>query len=356
MKYRKTAIYEQTDATTAKTETIDLDLSEIISRLQVKFNSTNNGNTCTAHPAAQISKVEIVDGSDVLFSLSARQIEALMFYNTMKGRNYEIEYRNDCENRMVLDLYFGRYLWDTALALNARKFTNPQLKVTHNKASGGCVPDAATLEVFADVFDEKSVTPIGFVMAKEWFSWTSPSSAANKYIDLPNDYPIKRIGVETFKADSWWDNIVSEVELDEENKKRLPWSIDAYDLMQLALQNYGNYRENLALTTPGADYAEYYITPVEVAAIAPFAYGVEDVAVEAERVGGYISIGSLTTPAAMRVLVDGPIPHGFVPLDCGLQSDYEDWFDVTRKGKVKLRIKAGGTADLKIVLEQLRRY
>ncbi|NVM24083.1 MAG: hypothetical protein HWN68_20180, partial [Desulfobacterales bacterium] len=195
-------------------------MEEVISRLQVKFNATNSTNDPTAHPAAQVSRIEIVDGSDILYSLSARQIEALMFYNTRKSRGRILEYRNDNENFMVLDMYMGRYLWDPILALDPRKFSNPQLKITHNKALGGGAPDAATLEVFADVFDEKPVTPIGFISAREYYAWTSPASAANEYVDLPNDYPIKRIGIETFKADYWWDNTVSEVELDEENKKR----------------------------------------------------------------------------------------------------------------------------------------
>lgn len=357
MKYRKTTIYDQTDATTAKTETIDLDLSEVISRLQVKYNSTNNGHTATDHPAKQISKVEIVDGSDVLFSLSGQQIEALMFYNTKKGRNYEMEYRNGCENRLVLDLLFGRKLWDPLLAFDPRKFKNPQLKITHNKALGGSSPASATLEVFADVFDEKVVSPVGYIMPREFYAWTSPSSSDNEYIDLPNDYPIKRIGIMGYKADLWWDNIFSEIELDEENKKRLPWSIDGYDLMQLAITEYGQYHETLVGTTPGiAANQKWYVTPVECPFIALTGIGsATSMSTDAEASGGYFRIEN-TAVQAFRALISGSIPHGVVPLDCGDQADPDDWYDVTAKGKIKLRVKAGGTADIKIILEQLRKY
>jgi hypothetical protein len=356
LNYRKTTIYEQTDATTAKTETIDLDLSEVISRLQVKFNSTNDGHDATDHPAKQVSKVEIVDGSDVLYSLSGQQIEALMFYNTKKGRNYELEYRNDCENRLVLDLLFGRRLWDPILAFDPGKFKNPQLKVTHNKALGGSAPDAATLEVFADVFDEKAVSPIGYIMAKEFKAYTSPSSADNEYTELPNDYPIKRIGVMGYKADLWWDNIFSEIELDEENKKRLPWSIDGYDLLQLAMTEYGQYVETLVGTAPSIDTHTWFVTPVEVPAPMISVIGdPSNLYIGDETTGGYISLTAVAVQA-FRALISGIIPHGLVPLDCGDQQDHNDWYDVTRKGKVKLRIKAGGSAPVKIVLEQLRKY
>lgn len=356
MKYRKTSLYEQTDATTAKTEPIDLDGSEVISRIQVKFNSTNNGQTPTAHPAKQISLVEIVDGSEVLYSLSGQQIEALMFYEYMRGRGYEIDYRNDCENRMVLDLLFGRRLLDPLLAFDPERFKNPQLKVTHNRALGGSAPDAATLEIFADVFDEKSVTPMGYLMAKEHYEWTAPSAQANEYIDFPNDYPIRRILIEGLVADLWWDNIFSEIELDEENKKRLPWSIDAYDLMQLAINNYGRYDEVVVGTPPstGTDKV-FYITPAE-AAVALNTFGAPDQTyLQGERVGGYIDV-EVVSIKTFRAIVSGLYPHGILPLDCGLLDDPEDWYDVTAKGKVKMRVKAGGSATAAIILQQLRKY
>jgi hypothetical protein len=354
--YRQTTLLEQEDASTAATKTIDIDLSDIISRIQVKFNATNNGHTPTDHPAKQISKIELVDGSDVLMSLSAQQIEALMFCNYKAGRHYEMEYRNDCENRMVLDILFGTKLWDPTLALDPKRFKNPQLKITHNKALGGSAPDAATLEVFADVFDEKTPSPVGFITAKEYHSYTAGSSASNEYIDLPNDYPIRRIGIQTYKADSWWDNIVSEVELDEENKKRLPWSVDGYDLMQLAISKYGLYTEGLVGTMPAVNTLSVYVTPVEVVNCAVAGIGSNtNPFINAEKVGGYIQLNT-TAVVAFRCLLGGPIPHGFVPLDCGDPWDPSDWYDVTKKGKVKLRVKAGASATVNVVLEQLRRY
>lgn len=356
MNYRKATILAQESATTAGTKTIDLDMTDVISRLQIKFNSTNNGHTPTAHPAAQISKVEIVDGSDVLLSLSGRQIEALMFYEYMKGRHYEIEYRNDCENRSIYDILFGRFLWDPELALDPKKFKNPQLKITHNLASGGSAPDAATLEVFADLFDEKVPSPIGFLLNKEFYAYTAAASAANEYIDMPNDHPIRRILIEGLKADSWWDNIFSEIELDEENKKRLPWSIDGYDLMQLAITKYGMYQEGFVGTMPAVAALNVYVTPAEVVNCAVAGIGSNtNPYINAEKVGGYIELNT-SAVVAFRGLLAGPIPHGILPLDCGRLEDMTDWYDVTKKGKVKLRLKAGASASVKVTLQQLRKY
>lgn len=355
MNYRKATLYAQEDATTAKTQPIDIDIGDVISRIQVKFNSTNGANLPTEHPAKQISKMEVVDGSDVLFSLSAQQIEALMFLKYKKGRTYELEYRNGVENRMVLDVLWGRSLWDPILAFDPKKFKNPKINITHNKASGGSSPSAATLEVVADCFDEKPVAPIGFLMQKEHHSYTTGASYANEYIDLPNDYPIKRILLNTYKKDLWWDNIVSEVELDEENKKRLPWSHDGYDLMQYAMTEYGPYVESFVGTFPGADAYDWYVTPVEAASVIPSGIGYALPYAEQECTGGYQKLRT-TSVLTFRAAVVGYIPHGCIPLDCGDQADHNDWFDVTKKGKVKLRIKAAGSTTFNTVLEQLRKY
>jgi hypothetical protein len=355
LNYRKATLYKETDATTAKTETIDIDILDIISRIQIQFHSTNDGHIPTAHHAAQISKVELVDGSDVLGSLSAKEIEALMFFNGKKTP-YEREFRNGVENYLVLDLDFGRKLWDPLLAFDPKRYKNPQLKITHNKASGGSAPNAATLQVMADVFDEKVPTPMGYLMSKEFYSFTSAASAANEYVDLPNDHPIRRILLQTSKAGSWWENLLSEIELDEETGKRRPIELTtAGELVQLANTKYGPASELYVGTFPAVAQQTIFLMATDSAFVFPSPIGATDVYTDAESTGGQQTL----TPEAVtvyRALCMGFVPHGVVPLDLGDLDDPTDWFDVTKKGKVRLRLKASGSVTFNVILEQLRKY
>jgi hypothetical protein len=358
MKYRKAVVLKQEDATTAKTLTIDINLTEVISRFQIKFNSTNDGHDPTAVHATQISKVELVDGSDVLFSMTGKEIEAKMFYDYKCGPSYEREFRNDVDNYLLLDVLFGRYLYDPQLAFDPKRFHNPQLKITHNKALGGSSPDAATIEVFADVFDEKLVSPTGWIMSREYHSFTSAASAAYEYIDLPTDYIIKRIMLQTSKADSWWENLVSEVKISEDNDKRVPLHLDGADLVSLVMDMYGPYRELLACTMSGAGPVTFYITPTETAYFAIGTIGTDAttfVGPDAECVGGYQTLVS-DGARGFKAQVAGYIPHGCVPIDFGNPMDMEDWYDVTAKGSVRLIPKASGEVAFNTILEQLRRY
>jgi len=354
---RKATILASESATVAATKTIDITLADIISRIQVKFNAINTDVVPTAVHATQISKVELVDGSDVLFSLSGKEIEAKMFYDYHCGPSYEREFRNGVDNYLLLDILFGRKLWDKELAFDPKKFKNPQLKITHNKALGGSTPNAATLEVFADVFDEKPVSPIGWIMSKEVYSFTSAASAAYEYIDLPLDHMIKRIMLQTYKADAWWENLVSNVKISEDNDKKVPLDHAGGDLVSMVKAIYGHYQELLVNFNRGGVQTEY-ITPTESANFqisALLSAAADWIATVAERTGGYQDVNSNAT-RLFRALVSGYIPHGCLPLDFGDPMDLNDWYDVTKKGSVRLIPYCAGSVAFNVVLEQLRRY
>jgi len=356
MNYRKATLLASEDASTAKTKTLDITIKDIISRIQIKFNATNTDVVPTAVHAKQISKVELVDGSDVLFSLSGQEIEGRMFYDYGKSPSYEREFRNDVENYLVLDMLFGRYLYDKSLALDPTKFKNPQLKITHNKALGGSVPDAATLEIFADVFDEKSIVPIGFIRPTEFYAYTTPSSAAIEYINLPRDMIIKRAMLQIYKAGAWWENLVSNVKISEENDKKIPLDIAGGDLVSSIQTRYGHYQE-LLVDVCRTSQTEY-ITPTDSAYFnpSPIAGAASDfMFTVAERAGGYQDLISNTT-LTFRALVSGFLPHGCLPIDFGDQMDLDDWYDVRPKGSVQLQPKAAGAVTLNVILEQLRKY
>jgi len=357
MNYRKATILASEDASTAKTKEIDIKLKDIISRIQIKFNATNTDVVPTAVHAKQISKVELVDGSNVLWSLSGQEIEAKMFYDYGVGPSYEREFRNGVDNYLTLDLLFGRKLWDKSLAFDPTKFTNPQLKITHNKALGGSAPDAATLEVYADVFDERPITPVGFIRPKEFHSYTTPASAAYEYIDLPRELIIKRIMLMTSKADSWWENLVSNVKIDEDNDKKIPIDIAGGDLVSLVQTRYGEYRELLVNFNRGGAQTEY-ITPTDSAYFlisALLGSAADWTAITKECTGGYQELSGNTTQL-FRAMAAGYLPHGCLPIDFGDQQDIDDWYDVTKKGAVRLTLKAAGEVTLNTIVEQLFKY
>jgi hypothetical protein len=343
------------DVTTAGVEPIDIKLVDVISRIQIRFEGINNGHTPTAHPAKQVSKIELVDGSDVLMSLTGMEAEALSFYETHRSRPYEIDYRDDMFTEQIFDLNFGRWLFDPQLAFDPNRFTNPQLKITHNKASGGSSPDAGYLTVWADIFDEKRVSPLGWLMAKEHYTYT-PTASSYKDIDLPDDYILKRMLIQSLHAPNTFTNNIDEIRIDEENLKKVPLDLDMFIYMSSVMNVMPLYEEIIAVYTANGNKT-VYVTPGEYPAYIPNVYSGTAAYVNAERGGGEQVLTS-TAVSMSRGLVKGYMPHGCLPIEFGDQWDMSDWYDITRIKNLNLRLhhpsSVGG--DVNIVLQQLRRY
>jgi len=356
MNYRKTTMLARESASTAGTKTLDINLTEKISRIQIRYEGVNNGQAQTAHPAKQVSKIDLVDGSDVLMSLSGMEVEALDFYDMKKGREYEMDMRNDMPNQEFFNLNFGRHLWDPLLAFDATKFKNPQLKITHDKSKGGSSPDDSYLSVYADVFDEKVVAPVGWLMAKEFYTCV-PTASAYKYIDLPSDYILRKLMIQDIIANTTFTDQLDELKLSEDNDKRIPLDVGLYQWIAGIMKYYPMYSEIIAHTLPGAaDYVRY-VTPGEYVNVSP---GVQGSATVYKSVVGGGGVVNLTASASTecRSLITGYMPHGCLPIEFGDPDIIEDWYDITKIGNLQLRLHApgGATGTANLVLQQLRKY
>jgi len=358
MNYRNASILSQEDISNAGTKTIDIGLKDVISRLNIQVRATNTDVAPTAHPAKILKKIEVVDGSDVLWGLSGQELLALQFYNTRRTPTVINMYLNDVMNVVNYEIYFGRHLYDPILALDPTKFRNPQLKITHDKALGGAAPDAAELEVTADVFDEKEANPTGFLMAKENVSYTLQANA-NEYIDLPVDHTMRKLIVMSlaYGCQPWGQ--VHELKLSEDNDKKVP--IDDYtsNLIKYFVAQWPKIQESIegAADTTTKDFYMMSTYEVEMAAIA---MGWADAYLKSDYMyGGQVDIRA-SAACNFKSVLRGLCPFGAVCLPFGDQNVVEDWFDVSKIGSLRLTAKAGSSpgtdSTCEVLTEQLRTY
>jgi hypothetical protein len=220
MNYRQAVILDNETASTAGVKTLDLKGLDPMSQLIITMSGYNNGNTPTAHPAKMVSSIQLVDGSNVLWSLSGIEAQALDFHQRGICPANIISYGDNSYARALFNLNFGRWLWDEDLAFDPSRFKNPQLKITHNKASGGSAPDAGYLSVLGMMFDELKVNPMGYLMAKEHYSYTIVASAKEP-IPLPTDYILKSLTLQSLADGLAPNNQYNKVKLHENNNKKV---------------------------------------------------------------------------------------------------------------------------------------
>lgn len=358
MNHRLATVLAEEALPSATTKVIDLDMADVISKIQINVEVEGDGTVLTDHIAAVISNIELIDGSDVLFSMSGKECQALDYYQTKKMPFNAPTDRDGNDAIMVFNINFGRFLYDELLAFDPKKFRNPQLKITHDRTACGSDSDIARMEVRAYLFDEKVPTPEGFLMSKEHYQYDTGTEGTYEYIDMPTDYLTRRYMIVGTKADKFCQQVINEVRLSEDNAKRIPYDTKVWQLLKMLHQDYPRIEE----------YGHF---DFKAATRVIYASPTQDIVINAVPVDvlHIISVSGvpIKMPITTDITADGEVsaqisgydPHYAFILPCGKADDPADWYDVTKLGNLKMRLKSGSAGSnntVEIVTEQLRKY
>ena len=358
MNYRQTQILAEQTANTAKTETIDINVTEVISRIAIRFKSQLVSAGVADHPAANVTKIELVDGSEVLFSLSGKECQAMNYYNNLKAPYNEIIGSVANWLKAVFFLDFGRFLYDPLYAFDPKQFNNPQLKITHDKAIADTSATAGKLLVTADVFDQKEVSPVGFLLNKSIHSYTG-TGGTYKGIDLPTDRALRMLLCRAYVTNKAFDELIDEIRLDEDNQKRIPFDLVSEQYIRQLISDLPPMQEHFMMevsSTPSSVYAmpTYW----------PHVYGALWSVYKAfKRMDYYraerqeLLIDSVT-PYQFDGIIQGHIPHHTVGIMFGNQQDPDDWYNLADVGSLELRYHevAAQTPAVSTIVQQVRPY
>jgi len=360
MKHRFVTIRAlETGIAAAAVRTIDLNMLDPISEILI-WHSTNMGNYVanTGHPMQNILSVEIIDGSDVLFSLEGTEMQALDIYHSgIYPRAGEYHLLSGLSVDMQIAINFGRYLWDEELALDPSKFLNPQLKITYAPTLLGQAPTTCELRVNAALFDEKEISPSGFLMTKEIKQWAA-TAASHQYTDLPIDYPYRKLFIQN-RINSYDPRVtIGNIKLSSDQDKKVIINHNAWDILM------GLGRENA--------YIEDVITFPAAAAIRDFnctaTAGVQGAACEFDTAGvagdiGFIHAGGgfwqafAEAAGNAQAILKGWAPHGALCIPFGKQGVIDDWFNVGSVGHLLLDVTDGSAhGQTKVYVQQYRTY
>lgn len=358
MRTRTITLLDQEAASTAGQKVIDLDTSDPISQIGIVFRGTNNGSTPLAHPDKMVKKIEVVDGSLVLASVSGVEAAAAALLDGHAGNYPEVNYINDAQAISSIVLNFGRKLWDKLLAFDPTRYKNPQLKITHDKALGGNTCDAGSLTVFAKCMSEIGAAPTGFLSLKEVKSESLTSSAKHTH-DLPVDQMIRRIIVQSMAAGKQPHEQYNKLKLSIDQDKILVLPEGRVsDLVKLMEANPGLVECLYGRLSAAAN--TFYITPAYAAQVTPI--GLDGAATTLYAGASYGGSVALTSAASVdvRATVSGKAPHGALSLPMGDQDEMSDWLDLSSNKKLELVITAGSSvgssSTVESIVESVVRY
>jgi hypothetical protein len=357
--YRIATILPSESKTAAGTKIIDILDRDVISRIDIKYNVTRTTHTMSAHPAIDISKIELVDGSEILASLNGYECQALNIYNRRcPSMNHGQHYAGNGEVSLY-GLDFGRKLWDPVLAFDPKKFKNPQLKITYALTGCDAGGAAATLEVLGYFFDEKPVSPMGMLVAKEHYSWT-PVASAYDHVLLPQDMPIRKMLIRAFQSgyEPWY--TISNVRIDEGNVKKIPFEMDIETYFRF-MKGQWSLVEEMLVSAGATSGRAVYVTPTQYYLLlgATLSTATTTVYTATWNRGGLMTLYTTNANDPIAGVVTGWLPNHCIEFPFGNPDDPDDWYDVAKVGSPRVRTAggsstSGGTGQ--ILLEQLKTY
>jgi hypothetical protein len=367
MKYRDVELYYQQTLDDVGTKIIDLRTTDPISAIRLQFFGTNGATSCKDNRLNDvITKIELVDGSDQLLSLTLKEAQALEFRRTGKMpymRPGEAASGGQEESCLIL---FGRFLWDQEYYMDLTKFRNPQLKITTNIAAVAAASATAfltgSLKVTIDlhIIQEGAPAAKGFFMAKNIYGFTSGTSG-DEHVDMPMDYPYAGLMVRAFVAGNDINENISKLKINCDAGKYVPlekyvkdlWKAEEQDLGP-AILKYHLFRKNGETVTHDLNHDPIVtLTPNFTNRIASTGY------TWSSRFSLFLtdSAGAaVTSEEDIGFTVHGACPHSTIYVPFGLPNEPATYFDPKVFGDIDLVLTQAAASAVAVVLSQLRAY
>jgi len=359
MNYRLNKFYARASHAGTPTVVIDINIQDIISGIVIKHEALQVVGMPAAHSLSCVTKIELVDGSDVLYSLDGYEAEALDWYNNggqfRQNLNY---YLNGWSHSRLIGLNFGRYLWDTEYAFDPKRFNNPQLRISLSCGAmgAGCVTNYLTC--WANLFDEKVPSLKGFFMSKEVKKYTIVNNT-HEYTDMPLDFPWRGLYFRPFTVGTEPNQCVANIKLSEDQDRRVPIDNPPNDILNALISTYPLVDELIRCPVAGGGNP-IYVAPSTLVFASGNSWAVAPIEMDLgfySLGGGRITPFAVTADGNAQIRVCGYVPHCVYRIPFGKQGDDTDWYDVRRIGSLRLDILgAVGAGVGSIFLQQVRAY
>lgn len=358
MKTRDYVLVNAENITDTKTFKKALDPGMKIQEARILYQATNGGTSNTLGKLnGMVSKLEVVDGSDVLHSLSFRQEQARDYFLT--GRLPFQQLKSTLGGVVIeeADIYFGRFPGDRDFYLDTSRFKNPQLSLASAltiSATAGFASGSGYLSVILKLIEDGAPPCQGFIMSKEAENFTTVGSGT-KTTDLDEQLDYQSLMFGALETLIEPDVDITNWKLSINNDGYVPFDLSALQILQEntrrlpAVRQRMEYLLDTAVTWLGDIYgrASCWTGPA----------GATSKAIATAQTAE-VSVVSMTTGAGPGscINVRGYAPHSFLEYRFGDGVLVDDYLKMA--GVNSLRLKATDAAAggaYTVVTNQLRK-
>jgi len=360
--------YELTKSDTAVYEK-DLDIMDPISALHISVSGTN-GTTSNKGNFIEdvVTKVEIVDGSEVLLSLNMFELMALNFYKTGKyPLSGPSEWPSGGQGAGGF-LYFGRELWDQEYAFDPTAFKNPQLKISLNKAAVRAASDTTAfatgdnlkVSVVAKIMENMGGRPSKYLMPRSINRWTSGTSGERR-IELPTDYPYRMMLLRAYVQNSDIQECLTDLKITCDTDKYVMLNRKVNALTVEALEIFGRATVKHDIFCSHAEVVRLVMNKEPDCRLWQVDLGVYNILGIAYQWSSQL-YPIISTHAGVvddtdrkyTMVEEGHCPHAVLAIPFGHMNLESTWFNPREYGKIEAIVTEAVAATCGILLEQVR--
>lgn len=345
-----------------------------ISAIDIIYEATSGSTSARNAPIhPMVTKIEVVDGADVLCSGQMKDLMAIQAYQTGRMPYMDIDEQASVQSIETCRVHFGRYLWDEDYFLDPDAFTNLQIKLTHAltiAADLGYATGTGKLSLILYLMEGLTRSPRGVIVNKEIYTYTSSASGV-EVVELPEDYPIRGIYVHSLEANIALATDLTNIKLSLGNDKFIPFDYPIEDIITRTVQNYGAFEYEALLFTQNDDVydvlvavpKQYLLTPkftsatlVAMSAHLDAFVGNRGVfQVTEHNVTSGVSHIDYATDLPIHAVLGGYVPFNVIPFEFAPLGMEDHAIEVSRwkRGQLKLTDGAAGASN-RVIVQQFR--
>jgi len=367
MLMRETYLRKGQSLSDTGTYIIDINVAEPISAILLYLSATN-GSTSNQGVRIHddIDKIELVDGSDTLVSVSGIELQAFDFYHFGRDVYRCLNEGGGATQREAFIIPFGRFIGDPEYYFDPKRFTNPQLKITTSltiSATAGFATGTLSLSAIAKVFSESPPPAKGFFMLKNLYSFTTAASG-DETINMPRDYPYRALMVRAYESGTAFETDLTNLKLSCDNDAFIPFDLTSGDLVRHNVNWRGKLQVEMNLFRTDGDSIAIWLPYIDAAIanavndldIASFdAVSVNTATLQLLTLTTSPSIAKSSTDTSVLAKFVGYAPFFTVCYPWGDLIGQPDYFPASKYGNIDLKLTQGGAgAAASVVLQQVR--
>lgn len=360
---RIATVFSPADLTEAGTKVIPIDISDVISRIDFFWQCTNvTVSAMLDAVTACLSSIELVDGSEVISSVSGAELQGVNFYDRKIMPHHEISLTVGGYFEVGLSLDFGRWLWDTEYAFDPKRFTNPQLLVTWDEDACNTAAEVNRFSSYAHVFEPGVATP-GAMLVNRRVKEYPMVGTSHEYTKLPVDRIMRKVLIRGYSEDHDPIALFDTIKLNLDGEKEVPINIKAEDLDRYLALVYPRIHEfytlDAAITAKTLYSALSKDQQVSISYDATVIAATATFAV-ATWTGAKCALSASIDIKGNDMEVSGRMPANCFPLDFGVPGDPATWFPANQYGSAVLDLLDSSDADsgdtVYLVVQQVMPY